>query len=308
MSVDVNPARLSLASPNAILTGVGRRYWVPGFDGPLSVKSVVSGAATWHTSNGHHRVTPGELLVLNHGQRYAMRIETATPTETFCLFFARGFVGEARRALVTPAARLVDDPTPREGDVELVEAVLPIPSLARLLAAMRARLRGEAGDDARRTPDDDARRTPDDDARRALAAAFYDAATALVIHGDDVRRQLRRLPALRASTRHELFRRLHRARAAADESRTALSVEELARIACLSPHHFHRSFTRLFGRTPHRYAVDQRLARAAVLLRAGDAPVADVARALDFASVGSFASLFRRRFGLPPAAWRKKQD
>jgi AraC family transcriptional regulator len=292
VGVDVNPARLSLASPNAILTGVGRRYWVPGFDGPLSVKSVVSGAATWQTSLGHHRVAPGELLVLNHGQRYAMRIDTATPTETFCLFFARGFVAEARRARMASTERLLDDPDPRAHDVELVEAVTPMPSLAPILQNMRALLRNGA----------------DADARHAVASQFYDAAGALVDHADRVRRQLQRLSELRASTRHELFRRLHRARAAADESHAALTVDALARIACLSPHHFHRSFTRLFGRTPHRYAVDQRLGRAAALLRVGDLPVADVARALDFASVGSFSSLFRRRYGLPPAAWRKKQD
>lgn len=292
MAVDVNPARLSLASPNAILSGVGRRYWVPGFEGPLSVKSVVSGVATWQTSFAHHRVTPGEMLVLNHGQRYAMRIDTATPTETFCLFFARGFVAEARCALTTSADKLVDDPGPRARPVELVEAVTPMPSLAGVMRRMRAILRQGA----------------DDDARQSVDAKFYDAADALLLEADDVRRQLQRLPELRASTRHELFRRLHRARAAADESHTALSVDGLARIACLSPHHFHRSFTRLFGCTPHRYAVDRRLERAAAQLRACDTPVAEVVRAFGFASVGSFSSLFRRRYGLPPGAWRNKQD
>ncbi|MCX6046668.1 MAG: AraC family transcriptional regulator, partial [Chloroflexi bacterium] len=63
--------------------------------------------------------------------------------------------------------------------------------------------------------------------------------------------EIETLPALRAATREELYRRLHWARdyiASAYSQPTTL--ETLARIACLSPTHFLRTFKQLFHQTP----------------------------------------------------------
>jgi AraC family transcriptional regulator len=286
--VRVNPPELSVRSPNTILSGRGRRYQVDGFVGPLSIKSIVDGGvATWETPTARHLLAPTSLLVLNRGQRYSMTIDAAAPVETFCLFFAPTFVPSARRALVASDRALLDEPEDDGAPFEMAEAVQPAPRLMQLLRRMHAAMR--AGD------------------VDALEPGFYAAARALVATQSDVRRALARLPAARAATREELHRRLQRARSLADESYVALGIDELARAACLSPHHFHRQFTRLFGETPHRYAVHRRLERAAGRLRASDAPVLEIALAHGFASLGSFTTLFARRFGAPPAAWRKKQ-
>jgi AraC family transcriptional regulator len=283
----INPRTLSLRSPNAILTGRARRHEVDAFDGPLSIKSVVRGSAVWSTSEGRHRLSPTSLLVLNHGQRYSLLIDSPTEVETFCLFFARDFLPAAARALTAGDAALLDDPDAPVATLGFPETVQPGGAVLPLVRALHRRLRDDAA---------------------AVDSAFYDIARAMLVDRADVRRALERLPSRRAATRLELHRRLQRARALADESRAPLTVAELAAVACLSPHHFQRLFTSLFGETPHRYAVRKRLERAALALRTGDDPVIDAARAFGFHSLGSFASLFRRRFGAPPAAWRKKHD
>jgi AraC family transcriptional regulator len=83
-----------------------------------------------------------------------------------------------------------------------------------------------------------------------------------------------------------------------------LSLDELARVACLSPYHFVRSFRSAVGRTPHRYLMDRRVARAQSLLKAGDAPLSQVADQCGFASQAHFTSAFKRAVGTTPGAYR----
>jgi AraC-like DNA-binding protein len=211
------------------------------------------------------------------------------------LFFARGFVPGAVRALTAGDAALLDDPDAPGDAIGFAETVQPGAAVLPLVRALHRGVRAAASEG-------------DGDTDGATEAAFYEIAQAMLVDRADVRDKMRRLPSRRAATRLELYRRLQRARALADESRAPLASVELARAACLSPLHFQRLFTTLFGETPHRYAVGKRLERAAAALRASDAPVEETARALGFASLGSFATLFRRRFGAPPAAWRKKHD
>ena len=281
----VNPARLSLDSPNVILTGRNTRYHVPDFEGPLSIKAVVAGRAVWETADGRHALGPGAYLVLNRRQRYTITIDQPTPAETFCVFFERGFVEDVRRALTCGDAALVDAPDDGGECFELPEVIEPGGAVLPALEQVRAALRD---------------RDAVDDRIRALAET-------LVRSRADTMARIARLPALRASTRSELYRRLMRARARLDETMSAMDVPAMAQVACLSPHHFHRLFTRLFGETPHRYAVRQRMARAAEQLRKSDRSTLEIALAHGFESVGSFTTLFRRHYGLPPAAWRKKQ-
>ena len=83
-----------------------------------------------------------------------------------------------------------------------------------------------------------------------------------------------------------------------------LNVAALAYAVKLSPAHFSREFSRVFGDPPHRYLIACRMQRAAALLRTGDGDIADVCRAVGLRSVGSFTTMFTRTFGISPAAYR----
>ena len=100
-------------------------------------------------------------------------------------------------------------------------------------------------------------------------------------------------------------RRLLRVRDAIDRDPVAeLDVSGLARVACMSPSHFSRSFRQAFGETPHRYRQRRRLERAMRLLRETGMPVWQVAFEVGWSSLGSFTSTFTRVVGTPPSRYR----
>ena len=73
----------------------------------------------------------------------------------------------------------------------------------------------------------------------------------------------------------------------------------------MSPFHFIRQFESLFGETPHQFRIQARLERAKSLLALSDYSVTDVCMEVGFSSLGSFSSLFVRRFGVPPSLYRR---
>src|SRR5437763_731475 len=106
----VNPPPHELGRVNAIVGGRARRYDVARFAAPLSVKAVLSGTATWTTTAGRFEIGPAGCLVINDGEEYSLEVDALQPVETFCVFFARGFVEEAHRSTLTGTAELLDKP------------------------------------------------------------------------------------------------------------------------------------------------------------------------------------------------------
>ena len=103
-----------------------------------------------------------------------------------------------------------------------------------------------------------------------------------------------------------LIVRLCRARDLLQESGDAVRVDQAAKAAALSPYHFIRLFKSTFGRTPHQVLIDARLDRAKQLLLADHLSVTQVCLEVGFASLGSFSTLFARRVGASPAAYRRR--
>lgn len=85
-----------------------------------------------------------------------------------------------------------------------------------------------------------------------------------------------------------------------------LTINEIAREAAVSPYHFIRLFSAVFGETPHQFRMGVRLEEAKRRLAVGEGSVTDVCAEVGFASLGSFSSLFSRRFGESPSAYRQR--
>jgi len=82
-----------------------------------------------------------------------------------------------------------------------------------------------------------------------------------------------------------------------------LTVDGMARAAKMSRFHFSRRFRDETGRSPYRYLVDVRLARAAELLRRGRCGVTEASLSVGFSDPSRFARMFRARFGAAPSQW-----
>ena len=83
-----------------------------------------------------------------------------------------------------------------------------------------------------------------------------------------------------------------------------LTIEALAKEACLSPFHFARAFKAATGVAPHRYLTDQRIERAKSWISEGDLPLSEIAFRCGFSSQAYFTKWFKRTVGATPGTYR----
>ncbi|TWC36975.1 AraC-like DNA-binding protein [Pseudomonas sp. SJZ079] len=86
------------------------------------------------------------------------------------------------------------------------------------------------------------------------------------------------------------------------------TLEELARTAGTSRSVLAERFQQLVGSSPMQYLTQWRMLLAASLLRRSNAPLAHIAEEVGYQTDTAFSRAFRREFGSPPAAWRRRQS
>ncbi len=86
----------------------------------------------------------------------------------------------------------------------------------------------------------------------------------------------------------------------------ALSLDELARSAFLSPHYFCESFKQATGLSPFQYLAQVRIEEAKRLLDTTRESVTAIACSVGFSDSSYFARVFRAAEGLSPSAYRKR--
>lgn len=84
-----------------------------------------------------------------------------------------------------------------------------------------------------------------------------------------------------------------------------LTLDAIAGVACLSPHHLSRSFHRAMGVGLHRYVVQRRIDRARHLVLESSLSMAEIAWMVGFGSQAAFTTRFRQEFGQSPARLRR---
>jgi AraC-like DNA-binding protein len=294
----INPPASLLGLRNAILRGKAKQHHFADFPGPLSIKSVVRGSASWATSDAERRVDAGSYLILNSGRSYSLTIDSRETVETFCLFFRRGLVEDACRVESTNPAFLLDDPL---DGTEPVRANVPVEFhealhahdsiVSPVLQRMYGRLTNGSATQA------------------WLEDQFLEAAAGLHLVRCEGNKRAARIPAKKPSTRMELHRRLLRGKDYMDSFFGAqMRLAEIADEACLSPYHFHRLFREVFRETPNQYLQRKRLANAQRLLERGEQSVTAICLEVGFESISSFSGLFRRSFGCSPREYRLRKN
>lgn len=99
----------------------------------------------------------------------------------------------------------------------------------------------------------------------------------------------------------DLRRRIHRVVDFIDEHLDGeLSLENLADIACISPFHFHRLYTRVVGQSPADTVRGLRLTRATNDIRSHKVSVTQAALTAGYGSPQAFARAYRREYGCSP--------
>lgn len=283
------PEGARLGADNVLLHARARRHRVQNYAGPLSVKTVLAGRVAWTIAGRDLVVDPSSFLIVAAGEKYSMNIELSTPVETCCAFFAPGFVERTVLDATSPLEHSLDEP-------ERMAPVAPYLSAAHSDAerSLIGRVQGLAG------------RCRETLNPSGWEEEFLVLAVDLFRFHRKIREQAARIPAIRKSTREELFRRLLIGREYIHSHLSGpVSLTTVARAACLSPFHFHRAFARAFERTPHAYLTGIRLAQARRMIESGSR-VLDACIEAGFASPGAFTRLFRCQYGEKPSEVRRK--
>ncbi len=201
-------------------------------------------------------------MVLNRGQAYWVNIEEKTPTQSFCIFFARDLAIQVWHG---SHSALFDGHVPiSSSPVHFFEKPYALTGkVQQHLLGLQSRLHTAVTDPG------------------VLTELLHGLLFELLLLKGGTRRELNSLRFVRLATREKLYRRLHRAREYIYTCyRAPLTLQELAEVACLSPNHLLRTFRQLFGQSPFEMISRLRLEKAEALLMATDGPVSENLRRL----------------------------
>ncbi|SFC71233.1 AraC family transcriptional regulator, regulatory protein of adaptative response / methylphosphotriester-DNA alkyltransferase methyltransferase [Bacillus sp. 491mf] len=86
-----------------------------------------------------------------------------------------------------------------------------------------------------------------------------------------------------------------------------LTLEVLALLSHGTPYHLHRTFKKIKGMTPVDYIQHVRIEKAKMLLTTFDDPIAEVGESVGLSNTPYFITLFKRKTGQTPEAYRRQQ-
>ncbi|GAB2961157.1 hypothetical protein GCM10027048_31510 [Hymenobacter coalescens] len=260
----------------------------PDIEGPLSLFMNLRGSSACAVGGRRVRIETDTYFLSNRADHYTLDIEVPGSTETFNIHFGEQLAETVLRDATTAASTLLDDP---------LRPVAPVHFFSQLYPK-KSELNALVGQICQQAAEFNANHLLRDQLLLAVLAHL------LGVH-HRTRERANQLPALRQATRQELVRRLGwsvdylHSYYARD-----LSIDELARVACLSKFHYLRLFRALHGQTPYAYLRQLRLRKGQALLRGG-LPVAAVAEAVGFESSSAFGRALRQTTGQWPTAFGK---
>lgn len=273
-----------------ILHGTAQRHFAH-WEGHLSLKSFTHGQAFYNAGAGNYLVDDGSFLILNELQPYTITIDSEKPLEPFIIFFETDFAEEVYRSLIAKNAQLIDDPEkPLLERIDFVQKLYSRHLIEDILTELRNSIQQMKDDQV------------------WLREKLHAVMQRILQARTETFAEIEQISAVRAATREELYRRLYRARDFIVGSyKRSISLDEMAKVACLSPNHFIRTFKQIFHQTPHQYLTGWRLNKAQKLLKQTNLPVIQICQSVGFESHSSFSLLFRRYFGLSPEKYRRQK-
>jgi AraC family transcriptional regulator len=259
---------------NALVCGSTRHAEYAPHPQALSVKAAWGGAERYLLGAREVQVDDDHWLVLNERRTYASVLRANVPVTSCAVFFRPGLAHAVAAQRLQRLPALLDTIDATAPALEFSEHLRapersPVP---RRLRAMVARARaGERSEDWL------------EEQALLLVHDLFDAAPEV------------RAPAAPRSARSELLRRLRLATDFIDSAHAQpLTLDAMARVACLSRFHFVRHFRALHGITPYAYLLRKRARAARRLLAAGATDREAVALACGFGSRFALARALQR--------------
>jgi AraC family transcriptional regulator len=254
--------------------------------GPLSVFSNMSGQSKVSVEKNQVTVREDFFFITNHDQHYTLEVDRNHTAETFNIHFGEYDADQVFRTLSLQPEKLLDECSfsAPAGRVEFYNKLYYRDPIFNSLAEA---LKNSAGN------------------KLHYQEKLHDLLVYLLRQHSEIKKIAEKIPVLKNSTRTEILKRLS---AATDfiyaSYHLDISLEELARVSCLSKFHFLRLFKIAFRKTPHQFVNELKVNQAKKLLQNPDIEIRSIARSLGFENASSFSRMFYQQTGFYPSQGR----
>lgn len=268
----------------AVCAATTGKYYYPAHETPYLLVTNYLSTGSYVINKQKADINEKYFYFLQGGSRLEINFAANTPLQTLLVQFNTAFITGVIHENTAADKLLLDDPfyTPRK-DVYIP----PVPfyvneRMQRLLAQLR---NNTALNEVQFT------------------YLLQDIIAEFCLLNNDTIAKVRSINAVKKSTKEELYRRLSMARLfMEDNACSGVTIDDIAKEACLNSFHFLRSFKQLYGITPHQFLLQARLKKAYDYLSLHQYTVTETCSAVGFESHGSFSNLFKKRFGVTPSS------
>lgn len=271
--------------PTVLLNVNSRADYRAGIKGPFSLFYNLAGQSRLSVDSKTVALRPGFFFLTNASQTYDLEIPASA--ETFNIHFGEQFLEEVLESCRFPQ-ELDQNWRVKARPYYVYNRLYPqSPQLHELILAIRAKERDSFLDPL------------------WLEEKLYAILCVILSISHKDFQNMQQLPAMKASSREEIFRRLSLAvdliYAQFDQP---LNLDDLAQCSFFSKFHFLRLFKVAFGKSPHQFITQVRIQKAKEWLQYTDWPIHFIAESIGLENTSSFSRLFYQKTGIYPTPFR----
>lgn len=270
--------------PNVLMNVKTSGIFRDNIKGPFSLFGNLNGSSFVQVDNRKVKVSEDHFFITNSGQNYTLEVDERSKAETFNVHFGDHFTDKLIQSREKSFGKILDNQfqspsQPFSFHNRLIRKTNQINDLLTALQSNKDAIREE----------------------ELLTQLF------LELFQDELKldKATETLPSVKKSTRDELVKRILLSTDYIHEFYDQqLSLDELARISCLSKFHFLRLFKIAMGQTPHQFINQIRIEKSKELLSNSKTEIKKIADLVGFQDSSSFSRVFYQQVGAYPSQFR----
>ncbi len=271
--------------PNVILNVNTKFTYRDNIKGPLSLFTNLSGESSVEAGSKRTLIKPGFFLLTNPEEHYTLDINTKISSETFNIHFGDYFAEQVLQSIIKSPEAMLEGTSAYSND--------------RIYFHNRLQFRSNQINGVIKFLHQE----------RPTAMLLEEKLAELItlILQEQLRfnSSAQLIPTIKRSTRDEIVRRLlDSCDFIYSNFDRDISLDDLARVACLSRFHFLRLFKIAFQKTPHQFINNVRVQRSKELLKHTSIDVRTISNTVGFTSSSSFSRMFFQQTGVYPTQYR----